>query len=207
MRILSKLFAVSEYRHDAQAAPNAPLARLHSFPYSHRLLIAPSAQAQSARVVHVTVTDPLNRFVTGLEQEGFQIVEKGVRRPITGFSDAKSPITVAIVSESPLPVNSPDRLADELIQTASVSDALRQLQASKTSGKALVITNAADTRAIPGKIQVVQTDPDNLSKRVVELSNRYLLHLLQFQSSDADASVEVILQQPQGLPQLRTNLM
>jgi hypothetical protein len=57
-----------------------------------------SAQAQSARVVHVTVTDPLNRFVTGIEQERFQIVEKGVRRPITGFSDANSPVTVAIVS-------------------------------------------------------------------------------------------------------------
>jgi Ca-activated chloride channel family protein len=153
--------------------------------------------------VHVTVTDPLNRFVTGIEQERFQIVEKGVRRQITGFSDVNSPITVAIVSETPLPVNSSDRVADELIQTPSVSDALRQIQASKNSRKALVVTNGGDLRAIPGNIQIVQTDSDNLSKRVVELRNQYLL---QFESSDANASVEVILRQPQGLPPLRTNL-
>lgn len=170
------------------------------------LTVSPStllAQAQSARVVHVTVTDPLNRFVTDIERERFQIVENGVRRPITGFSDVNSPITVAIVSETPLPVNSSERPTDELIQTRSVSDALRQLVASKNSRKTLVVTTGADTPAIPGNIQVVRTNPDNLSGWVVELRNQYLL---QFESSDANAAVEVVLQQPQGLPPLRPHL-
>ena len=167
---------------------------------SSRLL----AQAQSMRVVHVTVTDPLNRFVTGLEQEQFQIVEKGVRRPITGFSDVNSPMTVAIVSETPLPVNGSARSTDELIQAPSVSAALRQLLASKNARKALVVTTGGDTRGIPGNIQVVQTNPDIAFKWVVELRNQYLL---QYESSDANSSVEVVLQQPRGLPPLQPHLM
>ena len=162
-----------------------------------------SAQLQSKRLVHVTVTDPLNRFVTGIEQERFQIVENGVHRPITDFSDVGSPISLAIVSETPVAVSSSDRPNDELIQTRSVSDALRQLSASKNSRKALIVTTGADTHAIPESIQVVQTNPDNLSKWVVELRNQYLL---QFESSNTSAKVEVVLQQPRGLPPLRTHL-
>jgi hypothetical protein len=97
--------------------------------------------------------------------------KRGVRRPITVFSDADSPITVAIISETPLPVNSSDRLTDELIQTPSASDAIRQPLASTNPSKALVVTTGADTRAIPGNIQVVQIKPDNLSKWMDELHN------------------------------------
>jgi len=162
-----------------------------------------SAQLQSKRLVHVTVTDPLNRFVTGIEQERFQIIENGVHRPITDFSDVGSPISLAIVSETPVAVSSSDRPNDELIQTRSVSDALRQLSASKHSREALIVTTGADTHAIPESIQVVQTNPDNLSNWVVELRNQYLL---QFESSNTSAKVEVVLQQPRGLPPLRPHL-
>jgi hypothetical protein len=164
-----------------------------------------SAQAQSMRVVRVTVTDPLNRFVSNIDQQSFQVVENGARRQITGFSNINSPIAVAIVSDSdsPLPVSGSMRPTDELIQTSSVSDALRQLMASKNPRKAMVVTNGADTRAIPSNVQVVQTNPDIVSKWVVELRNEYLL---QFEASSANANVEVVLQQPQGLPPLRTHL-
>lgn len=162
-----------------------------------------SAQVPSKRLAHVTVTDPLGRFVTGLERERFEILENGVRRPITGFSDVDSPISLAIISETPLPVSGFDRPNDELIQTRSVSDALRQLLASKNTRKALVVTNSADTRAIPAGIKVVQANPDNLFKAVIEIRNQYLL---QVESTDASAGVEVVLQQPNGLPPLRPNL-
>src|SRR5258708_6413840 len=71
------------------------------------LLMMVSALSVSAqqvllnRAVHVSVTDPLNRFVTGLDRDNFEIVENGIRRPITGFSDVDSPISLAIVSDVP----------------------------------------------------------------------------------------------------------
>src|SRR5258707_15825765 len=61
-----------------------------------------SAQLSFKRQVNVTVTDPLNRFVTGLRQESFEVVENGVRRAITDFS-AGAPMWIAIVSEEALP--------------------------------------------------------------------------------------------------------
>jgi hypothetical protein len=162
-----------------------------------------SAQAPSSkRLAHVTVTDPLGRFVTGIEQERFEIVENGVRRPITDFSDVDSPISLAIVSETPLAASSLYRPNDELIQTRSIADALRQLSASKNPRKALVVTTTTDTQAIRG-VQVVQANPDNLLKAVVELRNQYLL---QFESANTSANLEVVLHQPRGLPPLRPNL-
>jgi hypothetical protein len=72
----------------------------------------------------VSVTDPLNRFVTGLDGESFEVVENGTPRPITGFSDAWSPISIAIVSDEPLPL--PDNIQSdpqvELIQTQSLPE-------------------------------------------------------------------------------------
>jgi Ca-activated chloride channel family protein len=59
-------------------------------------------QAQSTRNLYVTVSDPLNRFVTGLEREHFEVVQNGVGLPITAIADAESPITIAVVSEVPL---------------------------------------------------------------------------------------------------------
>jgi hypothetical protein len=161
------------------------------------------AQAQTKRLVRVTVTDPLNRFVTSLDQESFGVVENGVLRPITDFSSCDSPISLAIVSETPVALDNfsrPERPGDELIQTRSVSDAIRQLLASKNARKSLVVTTGTDTQAVPAGIQVVQTSTDILPKWVVEIRNQYLV---QFESADASARVEVVLTQPRGLPPLR----
>jgi hypothetical protein len=56
---------------------------------------------------------------------------------------------------------------------------------------------------MPAGIQVVQANPDNLLNWLVELRNQYLV---QFESSNADEGVVVVLQQPRGLPPLRPHL-
>jgi hypothetical protein len=159
-----------------------------------------SAQVSSKRHVAVSVTDPLHRFVSGLKQEHFELAENGVRRAITDFSSVDSPISLAIVSEEPLTAAGTFGPEDELIQTRSLSDALRQLSASKNSRKALVITTATDTQAIPESIQTLQIDRANLLKAVVEVRNQYRL---EFESSSPSASVEVVLKPPRGLPPLQ----
>jgi len=160
------------------------------------------AQTRSNRLVHVTITDPLGRFVTGIEQERFDIVENGIRRPITGFSDVDSPILLAIVSEKTVTMGDLNP-RDVLIQTPSLNDAIQQLSASKNLRKALVVTAAIDAQAIPPGIQIVQAKPDDLFRVVVELRNEYLL---QFESSDSSGAIEVVLKQPRGLPLLQATL-
>ena len=161
-----------------------------------------SAQTTSMRIVHVSVTDSLQRFVTGLDQDHFELVEAGSRRVITNFSGTDSPIAIAIVSDAPVPAvskfNGPE---DELIQTKSLSDALRQLSASRTPRKALVITTATPaSQVIPSGIPIARVDPANVLKAVVELRNQYLL---QFESPAPSATLQIVLNAPRGLPVLK----
>jgi Ca-activated chloride channel homolog len=48
-------------------------------------------------LIPVTVTDPLNRFVTGLEKENFRIFEDKVEQDISQFSSEDAPLSVGIV--------------------------------------------------------------------------------------------------------------
>jgi hypothetical protein len=162
--------------------------------------LAQPASPNQSGFIPVIVTDPLNRFVDGLQEENFVILENGVRRPITYFSEADSPITLAVISESPLPL--PDMLKpeDEVIQTSSMSDALRQLMASKNKRKAIIVTTIANIHGVPAGIQAVQADPADVFKAVIELRNQYVL---RFRSSDPSARVEVTIRQPRGLPFLK----
>jgi len=47
--------------------------------------------------VPVTVTDPMNRLVTGLEKENFQIFDNNVGQTIKYFSSEDAPLTIGIV--------------------------------------------------------------------------------------------------------------
>jgi len=161
-----------------------------------------SAQVSSKRHVDVTVTDPSGRFVTGLQQEHFELVENGVRRAITDFSGVDSPISLAIVGEEPVPVVGALGPEDELIQTPSLANALRQLSASKNSRKALVITTTTGAQWIPGGIQILQANRASVVKAVLELRTQYRL---EFESSSPSTGVEVVLKPPRGLPPLQPN--
>jgi Ca-activated chloride channel homolog len=47
--------------------------------------------------VKVSVTDPLNRFVTGLEKEHFKVFEDNVEQTISHFSQQAAPISVGLI--------------------------------------------------------------------------------------------------------------
>jgi Ca-activated chloride channel homolog len=51
-------------------------------------------------LINVTVTDPLNRFVTGLEKEHFRIFEDKVEQEITNFSSEDAPISIGLVFDT-----------------------------------------------------------------------------------------------------------
>ncbi len=48
-------------------------------------------------VVRVTVTDPLNRYVIGLERDHFQVFEDKVEQEIIHFSNDRAPVSVGII--------------------------------------------------------------------------------------------------------------
>lgn len=151
------------------------------------------------RVVYVSVTDPLNRFVTGLDREDFQVIENGVARPITDFPNSlDSPMSIAVVSDVPL--TAPPAVSVDLIQARLLSDALSLLAASKNQRKALIVVGAADTHQIPGDIETFLAHPDTWQKVVIELRNQYVV---RFESQAPSAAIEVVLRQPRGLPPLR----
>src|SRR5208283_2196792 len=48
-------------------------------------------------IVNVTVTDPFDRIVTGLDQENFQVYDEKVEQKIVAFSTEDAPISVAMI--------------------------------------------------------------------------------------------------------------
>jgi Ca-activated chloride channel homolog len=51
-------------------------------------------------LINVTVTDPLNRFVTGLDKEHFRLYEDKVEQQITQFSSEDAPISIGLVFDT-----------------------------------------------------------------------------------------------------------
>lgn len=157
-------------------------------------------QTSANRTVHVVVSDARNRVVTGLPREDFDVTDDGALRTITEFSEADSPISLAIVAQSiPADVTALRRSDDEFIRAQSVSDAVRALAASKNSHKALIFTSGAIIGEIPGEIQVLKADSQNLRKSVIEVMNSYSF---RFSSNSPASAVEVSLRPPAGLPPL-----
>lgn len=48
-------------------------------------------------LVNVTVTDPLNRLVTGLEKENFRVYEDGVEQEVVNLSSEDVPVSIGLI--------------------------------------------------------------------------------------------------------------
>src|SRR6184192_1080031 len=48
-------------------------------------------------LIPVTVTDPLNRFVTGLEKENFKVLEEKKEQEIVSFTSEDAPLSIGLV--------------------------------------------------------------------------------------------------------------
>src|SRR3981081_2420863 len=51
-------------------------------------------------LINVTVTDPLNRFVTGLEKENFRLLEDKVEQKISHFASEDAPLSIGLVFDT-----------------------------------------------------------------------------------------------------------
>jgi Ca-activated chloride channel homolog len=68
-------------------------------------------------LVPVTVTDPLNRLVTGLEKENFQLFEGSTPQEIRTFSSEDAPVSLGVIFDSSGSMSSKmDRAKDAVIE-------------------------------------------------------------------------------------------
>jgi GWxTD domain-containing protein len=154
------------------------------------------------RIVRWTVVDPMNRFVTGLRQEHFELRENGAAKLMTYFEAPGSPTAVAVVSDHDLPELSTIPLSGPLIQTRTVQDAVARLQSAAAVRRALVIVRgAAATSAVPvpGGIQGVIADASAVARTVIEIANQYVAGY----RSDFPAVPDLMVKSVPGLPPLR----
>jgi VWFA-related protein len=77
-------------------------------------------------VVPVTVTDPSNRFVLGLDKEDFTIIEDGVKQKITHFSGEDAPLSVGLLIDTSgsmgLKLDTSRRAVTEFLKTMNAQD-------------------------------------------------------------------------------------
>src|SRR3984957_8140064 len=75
----------------AEAAPDTGTGSLHIHPGSFIRMNVDMV------LVPVTITDPLNRLVTGLEKEDFQVYENNGEQPIVTFASEDAPVSIGII--------------------------------------------------------------------------------------------------------------
>jgi Ca-activated chloride channel family protein len=75
----------------AEAAPETGTASLHIHPGSFIRMNVDMV------LVPVTVTDPLNRLVTGLEKDDFQVYENNGEEKIASFASEDAPVSIGII--------------------------------------------------------------------------------------------------------------
>ena len=110
-------------------------------------------------LIPVTVTDPLNRFVTGLEKEYFKIYEDKKQQQITTFSSDDAPLSVGLLfdcsgSMGPKLHSSREAVA-QFFKTSNPEDEAFLIQFHDTAELTLGFTN--NLEEIQNRLQFVQS--------------------------------------------------
>jgi Ca-activated chloride channel family protein len=88
--------------------------------------VRPLKVAVDLVLVPVTITDPMNRLVTGLDKENFQLFEGSAKEDIKTFSSEDAPVSLGVIFDSSNSMSSKmDRAKDavvEFFRTANPQD-------------------------------------------------------------------------------------
>ncbi|HTA41465.1 MAG TPA: VWA domain-containing protein [Bryobacteraceae bacterium] len=110
-------------------------------------------------VIPVTVTDPSNRFVLGLEKDDFTLFEDSVQQKIVHFSGEDAPLSVGILIDTSgsmgLKMDTSHRAVSEFLKTMNPQDEAFLIQ---FSDKAEVLQEfTSDMRQIENKLNSMQS--------------------------------------------------
>ena len=99
-------------------------------------------------LVPVTITDPMNRLVTGLEKENFQLFEGSSQQEIKSFSAEDSPVSLGVIFDSSGSMSSKmDRAKEavvEFFKTANPQDEFFMITFSDEPETVSDFTNSVD---------------------------------------------------------------
>ena len=99
-------------------------------------------------LVPVTITDPLNRLVTGLEKENFQLFEGNSAQEIRSFSSEDAPVSLGVIFDSSGSMSSKmDRAKDavmEFFKTANPQDEFFMITFSDAPEEVTDFTSSVD---------------------------------------------------------------
>src|SRR5579871_1787072 len=99
-------------------------------------------------LVPVTITDPMNRLVTGLEKENFQLFEGNSARDIRSFSSEDAPVSLGVIFDSSGSMSSKmDRAKEAVIEffkTANPQDEFFMITFSDEPEEVSDFTNSVD---------------------------------------------------------------
>jgi Ca-activated chloride channel homolog len=99
-------------------------------------------------LVPVTITDPMNRLVTGLEKDNFQLYEGNAQQQIRSFSSDDAPVSVGVIFDSSGSMASKmDRAKDavmEFFKTANPQDEFFMITFSDEPEVIADFTNSVD---------------------------------------------------------------
>jgi Ca-activated chloride channel family protein len=113
---------------DVHVAPRSKddVAKDNVIPSSLNTHIRPLKVNSELVLVPVTITDPMNRLVTGLEKDNFQLFEGGSGQEIKSFSSEDAPVSLGVIFDSSGSMSSKmDRAKDavvEFFKTANPQD-------------------------------------------------------------------------------------
>jgi Ca-activated chloride channel family protein len=99
-------------------------------------------------VIPVTVTDPMNRFVLGLDKPDFSIFEDGAEQKITHFSGEDAPLSVGILIDTSgsmdFKIETSRRAVAEFLKTMNAQDEAFLIQFSDQAQVAQPFTSSMD---------------------------------------------------------------
>src|SRR5580658_501627 len=112
--------------HDADKSKTEEVANQSLIAPSLNTHVRPLKVAVDLVLVPVTITDPLNRLVTGLEKENFELFEGSSKEEIKSFSSEDAPVSLGVIFDSSGSMSSKmDRAKDavvEFFKTANPQD-------------------------------------------------------------------------------------
>jgi VWFA-related protein len=109
-------------------------------------------------LINVTVTDPMNRFVTGLEKEHFKLFEEKAEQSISQFSSEDAPLSVGLVFDASGSMGSKlaksRQAAAQLFKTANPEDEFFLVQFNNRPE--LVVGFTSNTEEIQNRLVFTQ---------------------------------------------------
>jgi Ca-activated chloride channel family protein len=138
-------------------APSAPAPVTPSVPTSGRTVDL--RVDRTLVLINVTVTDPLNRFVTGLDKEHFRLFEDKIEQEISQFSAEDAPISIGLVFDTSGSMGSKlqksRQAAAEFFKTANPADEFFLVQFNNRPE--LVVPFTTDTDKIQSTLTFTQS--------------------------------------------------